>query len=170
MNTTPTQKFKNYAWFSVQVDQYYAAVKIYARHHAALKEVYQAIPSHEEWPNEEETKSIPDPVKNLFIISASTFNYMETTGIYSDTSRPELEDLPNDMINFGFYTCFCFQWTLFENFIKTSLLDLVKDGLLPDNICKKLKDSERATLKFLKYIDSGSVAGILKLKNVILKI
>ena len=91
---------------------------------AALKEVYQAIPSHEEWPNEEETKSIPDPVKNLFIISASTFNYMETTGIYSDTSRPELEDLPNDMINFGFYTCFCFQWTLFENFIKTSLLDL----------------------------------------------
>jgi hypothetical protein len=159
MDTTPTQTFKNYAWFSVQVDQYYSAVRIYARHHNALKQIYQAIPSREEWPKGEEKVGIPETVKKLFITSASTFSYMGTTGIFSNAPYLELTDLPQDMINLGFYTCFCFQWTLFENFVKTSVLNLVQDGLLPSVVSSELKKKERATAKFLEYIDSGAVFG-----------
>jgi hypothetical protein len=159
MNTTPTKTFQNYAWFSVQVDQYYSAVRIYARHHNALKKVYQAIPSREEWPKDEEKVGIPEPVKKLFITSTSTFNYMGTTGIFSNAPYSELTNLPQDMINVGFYTCFCFQWTLFENFVKTLVLNLIQNGLLSSVVSTELKNKERATAKFLEYIDSGAVFG-----------
>jgi hypothetical protein len=159
MNITPTQTFQNYAWFSVQVDQYYSAVRIYARHHNALKQVYQAIPSSEEWQKEEEKVGIPEPVEKLLITATSTFNYMGATGIFSSAPYLELSDLPQDMINFGFYTCFCFQWTLFENFVKTSVLNLIQDGLLPSVVRTELKKKEKVTAKFLKYIDSGAVFG-----------
>jgi hypothetical protein len=63
------------------------------------------------------------------------------------------------MINFGFYTCFCFQWTLFENFVSQSVLGLAADGLLPPRTSQRLTSLKFRTGAFLKYIDAGHVFG-----------
>ncbi|NIP26549.1 MAG: hypothetical protein GWO38_22655 [Phycisphaerae bacterium] len=151
--------FKQYSWFSVQVDQYYAAVRIYARNHKDLRSIYDTVKSISPWPDKLGTGIIPEAVEKLFMLTSSHFNYMGTTGIFQESSFPELTELPIDMVNFGFYTCFCFQWTLFENFVKNSLLDLVTEGLVSGDSAKELQKRKHQTALFLSYIDSGKVFG-----------
>ncbi len=153
------EAFKQYAWFSVQVDQYYAAVRIYARNHDALCEVFARLPGHKDWPSNLRTATISDTAKQFFITAASALNSMGTTGIFSKAPHDELRDLSVDMINFGFYTCFCFQWTLFESFVKESVLGLARDGLLSAGVAREIRRRERSTASFLTYLDDGRVFG-----------
>lgn len=155
----PSDEFKQYAWFSVQVDQYYAAVRIYARNHTHFCEIYEAFPRGDDWPSDLGTVPLSESAKRFFMIASSTFNYMGTTGIFAPPPHDELRDLPADMINFGFYTCFCFQWTLFETFVKDSVLQLVRDNVLPESVSNELRKRERSTGRFLSYIDQGHVFG-----------
>jgi len=114
MNMSASESFKRDSWFSVQVDQYYVAVQIYARNHQAFRDIYAEVQSASPWPDNVGIGIIPETVEKLFMLTASYFNYIGTTGIFQEASFPELTELPTDMVNFGFYTCFCFQWTLFE--------------------------------------------------------
>jgi hypothetical protein len=155
----PSDQFKHYAWFSVQVDQYYAAVKIYARNHAQFCDIYRALPRGDDWPSDLGSVPLSESAKEFFIIASSTFNYMGTTGVFAPPAHEELRHMPADMINFGFYTCFCFQWTLFETFIKDSVLRLVDDKILTESVSKELRKRERSTGSFLSYIDKGHVFG-----------
>ncbi len=157
--TAVSEEFKKYAWFSVQVDQYYSAVRIYARHHEGLREVYQSIPRGSDWPQDLCTNPMSLPAKKFFISAASTFNYMGTTGLFDGAQFPELHDVSTDMINFGFYTCFCFQWTLFETFVKESVLSLADAKAVPEKVAGELKKRERSTARFLSYIHDGHVFG-----------
>jgi hypothetical protein len=102
---------------------------------------------------------LTEAAKAFFARAGSALNYMGTTGIFEETPYSELRSLPTDIVNFGFYTCYCFQWTLFENFVKHCVLSLVYDELLPCQIGSKLKARERQTFKFLHYLDSGHVFG-----------
>jgi hypothetical protein len=154
---TQSKEFQNYAWFSVQVDQYFHAIRIFARHYDALKAAYVELPQGNDWPKD--TSCLSTAAKTFFIRAASAFNYMGTTGIFADSPYPELRSMPTDIVNFGFYTCYCFQWTLFENFTKSSVLGLANDCLLPADTCNKLRASERRTRDFLKIVDSGEVFG-----------
>jgi hypothetical protein len=63
------------------------------------------------------------------------------------------------MVNFGFCTCYCFQWTLFENFIKRTVFDLLNDGFFPLEVGSELKRREFRTAAFLQFVDSGQVFG-----------
>lgn len=155
--TMQSKQFQDYAWFSTQVDQYYAATRIFARHYDALKAAYVQLPQKQDWPND--PSCLSKAAKEFFIRASSAFNYMGTTGIFADNQSPELRSLPADIVNFGFYTCYCFQWTLFENFTKTSVLGLVADGLLPAKVCNELRTAERQTRGFLKIVDSQKVFG-----------
>lgn len=152
-----SQPFQEYAWFSTQVDQYYAAVRIFARHYDALRTAYLALPAKNEWPSDPTVLS--ESARSFFVTATSSLNYMGTTGIFSEAPFPELANLPDDLINFGFYTCFCFQWTLFEVFVRRSVLALADDGLLPGATCAELRARERRTEQFLRYIDGGHVFG-----------
>lgn len=101
---TVSEFFKQYSWFSVQVDQYYAAVQIYARNHQNFRDIYAEVQSAKlAWPDNVGTGSIPENVERLFMLIASHFNYMGTTGIFKDVPYSELTNLPTDMVNFGFY-------------------------------------------------------------------
>jgi hypothetical protein len=155
--STVTDRFKNYAWFSVQVDQYYAAIKILSRHYGPLKQAYRALPKGED--RHPDLSSLSDAQSSFYISAASALNHMGTTHIYDDAPFESLGDLPEDMLNFGFYTCFCFQWTLFENFVKESTLDLGRDGLLSSEAAAQVCKLRYQTEKFLCYIDSGAVFG-----------
>jgi hypothetical protein len=154
---TPGNPFQEYAWFSVQVDQYYAATKIFARHYAALKAAYTHLPLGDTWPKD--FTCLSEAATNFFVTAASALNCMGTTRIFEDAPFSQLASLPSDLINFGFYTCYCFQWTLFENFIKRSLFDLVDDGILPASVGTELRKREFRTAAFLQFVDSGQVFG-----------
>jgi len=92
---------------------------------------------------------------------------MGTTGIFSDAPYRELSALQEDMLRFAFDTCFCFQWSLFGNFVKARVLYLVDRGLLSPDICKELKKRERHTEAFLRLIDSGEVFGQSPFKSIL---
>ena len=157
MPMTSSNSFQEYAWFSVQVDQYYAAIRVFARHYDALKAAYSHIPKGEDWPSD--FTCLSDSARSFFILVSSSLNYMGTTQIFSDAPFPELSELPKDIISFGFYTCFCFQWTLFENFVKQSVMGLASNDLLPSQVASDLQARELRTRAFLKYIDEGHVFG-----------
>jgi hypothetical protein len=93
---------------------------------------------------------------------------MGTTNIFADAPFPELAGLADDLHRFGFYTCFCFQWTLFENFVKSSVLRLADDGLLRSGVAQEVRAKELKTGKFLEYIESGGLFGHTPFRTALL--
>jgi hypothetical protein len=160
-----TREFENYMWFSVQVDQYYAAVRILARHYEPLRAAYNQLPSREDWP--QDFSCLADAAQRFFLSAAVTLDDLGDTQIFASPAFAPLTNLSEDMFNFGFYTCFSFQWTLFENFAKNSVLGLVDDTLIPPAICSALRSRERRTEQFLRYIDEGHVFGESPFRSVL---
>ena len=145
-----SEEFKKYAWSSVQLDQYFAAIKVFSFHYEALKATYGALPRGKDWP--EDLASWQQAAQKFFQLSASTFNYMGTTGIFDEAPYPELNSLPDDVRRIGFDTCFCFQWALFENFVTQTVFDLVARQRLSGHVSSKIMKLERRTEALLRYI------------------
>jgi hypothetical protein len=160
-----SKAFEQYGWLSVQLDQYFAAIRIFSFHYDGLKATYKHLPTGNKWP--EDIPSWSEPAQAFFMIASSVLNYMGTTQIFSDAPFSQLKSLPEDMRRIGFDTCFSFQWTLFENFVKQRVLSLVHHHVLPADICKELKKRERRTEQFFKYIDSGKVFGDSPFRTVL---
>lgn len=152
---SPSKPFERYSWLSVQLDQYFAAIRIFSFHYDRLKTVYEHIP--EQLPDD--IHSWPEPAKAFFMMATTVLNTMGTTQIFSEVPFPQLNALPEDMQRIGFDTCFAFQWTLFENFVKQRVLSLVDGKVLALDVCKELKRRERRTEEFFRYIESGKVFG-----------
>ena len=93
----PSDEFQQFAWFSVQVDQCYAAVRIYRRNHFHFCDIYSSLPRGDDWPGNLGDIPISEAAKKFFMIAASTFNYMGTTGVFALPPYDELQDLPVDM-------------------------------------------------------------------------
>jgi hypothetical protein len=161
----PSESFKQYGWRSVQLDQYFAAVRIFSYHYGGLKAVYDHLPREDGWPDDVADWS--EPARSFFMIASTVLNYMGTTQIFAETPYPELKSLPDDMRKIGFDTCFCFQWTLFEDFVKQRVLGLVDRNVLSPEIGEKLRKLERRTERFLRYIDSGQVFGHSPFRTVL---
>ena len=161
----PSETFKQYGWRSVQLDQYFAAVRIFSFHYGGLKSIYDHLPHGDDWPDDIPNWS--EPAQSFFMIASSVLNYMGTTQIFAEAPYPELKSLPDDMRKVGFDTCFCFQWTLFEDFVKQRVLWLVDRNALSPEICGELKKLERRTEQFLRYINSGQVFGYSPFRTVL---
>jgi hypothetical protein len=166
-NKKVSREFKDYAWFSVQVDQYYEAIRIFARHLEALTAAYSCIPRGEDWPKD--LSSLNQTSRKFFITASSALNYMGTTGIFHEKSHAEQGLLNTDIINFGFYTCFTFQWTLFENFVRNSIFRISSHDLVSKDILEELKKRESKIYRLLKYIDDGHVFGRTPFTTVLSK-
>jgi hypothetical protein len=162
---SPSESFKQYAWLSVQLDQYFAAIRIFGFHHDALKLAYKNLPNGKDWPTD--FGGFSEKARDFFVTSASALNYMGTTGIFSEAPHPELRSLKSDIAKFGYMTCYSFQWTLFENFVTAQVSFAADRGLLPHSICLKLKTLQRRTEQFLRYLDSGEVFGQSPFKSLL---
>ncbi len=151
------EEFKNYSYFSVRVDRFFNVTNIYGIHHDALKFMYQSIPD----PGITETalanNHLAEEVKMFLLIAVNNLDYMGTTNIFSGGGSIDPEKIPEDIKNFSFYTCYCFQWTLFENFIKKMIFILIEDKLLPYAVVRDLEKLSYKTKQFLDYINTDKV-------------
>ena len=66
-------------------------------------------------------------------------SYMGTTGIFSNEDELIPGKVSADMHNFAFYTCFCFQWNLFENFVKKMVECAIDSGALSTDVSDELR-------------------------------
>ena len=155
-----------YGWFSVQVDQYYSIVRIYGRNHDFFKLSFQDLPSYK-FAKTDEFKRLDESTKTWMISTITHFNYMSSTGIFNDAHYPKLKDIKTDMINFGFYTCFCFQWTLFENYVMEAISNLVQKNLVSKEISKKITNLKFKTEKFFRYLETGELFGESPFKTIL---
>jgi hypothetical protein len=151
-------EFKEYAEFSVRVDRYYHAVNAYGRHHGGIQDIYQAMPSRDRLKGFV-ASATDEPLKRFLSIAASRLGHMATTGIFSNDSGHLKGEIPEDIVNFTFYTCYCFQWTLFEEFVKTMIRKVVDAKAINSIVTSNLESKWRHTKQFLDIIDSGAVFG-----------
>lgn len=84
---------------------------------------------------------------------------MSATNIFNDTVAGAISNIPFDLWNFGYYSCYCFQWTLFENFTKERTLEAADSGKMSADVRRRLHAIERKTEQFLGMIESGAVFG-----------
>src|SRR6266436_10217935 len=148
------QEFKDYGYFSVRVDRFFNVINIYSSHHDALKRVYQAIPPRAVTAEPLRDEKIDERIRRFCVVAIGSLNYMGTTNIFSDRDDPAIGLIPEDMSNFGFYVCFCYQWNLFESCIKTLIARAIDAGALPPEVSRRLRAKWYKTKQFLDYIES----------------
>lgn len=162
-----SEEFKNYAHFSVRVDRYFNVVNIYGMHHDAIKTVYLALPSRERLKAALAASDTDDEVKRFLVSSAWALGYMATTNIFDDQGDQSGGDIFQDALNFAFYTCYCFQWSLFADFVKTEIRKVIDAGVLAHDVVKRLKAKWRQTKQFFDLIESGDVFGTTPFRTVL---
>ena len=161
MSSEVSEEFKQYALFSVRADRFFAVVNSYGMNHDKLKFVYKSLPKHSKIEEIILRDDIDQSIKDFLLISATTLDYVaKSTGIFSDDETAiDNKDLWEDALNYSFYTCYCFQWSLFENFTKKMLRKAINANVFAQPIREALEGKWRKTKSLLDYIDSGNVFG-----------
>jgi hypothetical protein len=159
MNQQAFDEFKRYAHFSVRVDRFFNLVNVYGLHHEGLKEAYDGLPPTERLNEVLSSVDMGDDVKRFLVVAASRLGYMGTTNLFSNEGDQAEGDIWTDALNFAFYTCYCFQWTLFENFAKSVIQMALDAGAFNSDIADKLRKRWRKTKQFFDLIESGEVFG-----------
>ena len=137
-NPTVLSEFKDYAYFSERVDQYFNVINIYGMHHEAIKQIHKALPSREKIKTLL-ASDIDEDAKRFLVISSGALGYMATTNIFNSEADQVSDDISKDALNFAFYTCYCFQWSLFEDFTKTMIRKVIDAGALQPNVVTDLE-------------------------------
>jgi hypothetical protein len=159
MNQQVFDQFKSYSLFSVRVDRYFNLVSIYGQHHESLKSVHDELPPAKRLREVLSSSDIADDIKRFLVVAAGRLSYMGTTNVFSDTVDEPEGEAWKDALNFAFYTCFCFQWTLFESFVKSIIQIVLDAGAFSEEISKKLRKPRISTQRFLDLLESGEVFG-----------
>lgn len=160
MSLTISEEFKKYADFSVRVDRFFNVASIYGTHHEGLKFVYSSMPDYFRRQDFRANENVDEDFKTFMLTLGMTFQLMGATGIFSDDENAiDNSTISADIHNFSFYTCYCFQWTLFENFIKTMIRKAINADVFSQPVKEKLESKWGRTKSFLDYIDSGEVFG-----------
>lgn len=155
---TVLSEFKDYAYFSVRADRYFNVVNIYGMHHNAIKQIHAALPTRDKI-EAALASDMDGDVKRFLTISAGAFGYMATTNIFNDNDDQADGDISQDALNFTFYTCYCFQWSLFEDFAKTMVRKIIDANVLSPDVINDLEKKWRHTKQFFDKIHSGDVFG-----------
>ncbi|MFJ9900363.1 hypothetical protein ACIQPR_44235 [Streptomyces sp. NPDC091280] len=153
------EEFENYAYFSVRVDRFFHAANIYGSNHDKLKQAHREIPEHDVVREALRDERTDEQFRRFCVVAVNSLNWMATTGIFSDQDDAAPRRVPDDMQNFAYYTCYCFQWTLFENFVKKIVRRAMAAEVLPPDICDELNSKWYKTKQFLDCIESGRVFG-----------
>lgn len=166
MTPSTLEEFEEYAYFSNRVDRFFNAANIYGMHHGALKYVHSKLPDRNKLRATLNSGVLDDEIRDFVHACATKLSYMATTNIFSDISdgdSPHYMNISTDMLNFSFYTCYCFQWTLFENFIKKMVQKLVDSEVLSTVVRDEVRKKWGKTKRLLDYIESGAVFGTVLL-------
>ncbi|MCE2814144.1 MAG: hypothetical protein LW850_27480 [Planctomycetaceae bacterium] len=155
---TVLEEFKRYAYFSVRVDRYFSVVNIYGMHHAGIKEMYSALPSRAQMDNALASPA-DEALKRFLTVSATALGHMATTNIFNDEGEQAGGAISDDAMNFAFYTCYCFQWSLFEDFVKIMIRKVIDAGAMQAGVVRDLESKWRQTKQFFDKINSGAVFG-----------
>src|SRR5689334_6783591 len=99
---TASEAFQSYAWRSVQADQYYASIRIFAYHYQGLRDTFLQLPKGADWPGD--VTCLSESAKHFFVTAANRLTYMGTTNIFSEAPYPELKNLTEDIHDIGFRT------------------------------------------------------------------
>jgi hypothetical protein len=159
VTTGPSGAFEGYAYFSMRVDQFFHVMGIFAEHHAWMRDGYHSLPDRATVRDSLGNGAVDEQFRRFCTIVVNGLNYMATTGIFEDAPCEEASHLEDDTYNFAFYTCFCFQWTLFENFVTSRVNELISSELLPKETVAKLRPKMRASKQMLDLIHEGAVFG-----------
>jgi hypothetical protein len=160
-----TEIFERYGYFSVRVDRFYSFARIHAMHHNALKAAYSLLPPSDSYTEACVTLGADHPVRKFLNASSFGLNYMGTTGVFAEDAIGEIED---DVFNFSFYTCYCFQWALFETCVTDMMQELVAAEMAGLSIRTNLNRKLRAGGKQLfDLIDSGDLFGQTPFRTIL---
>jgi hypothetical protein len=159
MNQQAFNEFKRYAQFSVRVDRFFNVVNVYGFHHEKLKEAYDELPSVNRLNEVLSSVDMGDDVKRFLVVAAGRLRYMGTTNVFSNEGDQAEGEIWTDVLNFAFYACYCFQWTLFENFAKSVIQVALDAGAFNSEIADKLRRRWLKTKAFFDLIESGVVFG-----------
>lgn len=164
MSSKVMEEFKRYAEFSVRADQYFYAINTYGINHGNLKAVSAIRPFNDLLQSSIEKEITDGGVKQFLISTVATIDNLRLSGLFSDakdlvSGAIDPQTIPPDISNFAFYTCFCFQWSLFENFVKDMMQKLIDAHALPISTRDKLQKCWSRTKKFFDVIDSGEIFG-----------
>ncbi|NEQ50779.1 MAG: hypothetical protein F6K11_11690 [Leptolyngbya sp. SIO3F4] len=151
-------EFLDYANFSMQVDRYFNVVSIYGRHHDSIRQLHDICPSSDKLPSVD-ASDIDKDFKSFIWVSAQVFRDMAMTNIFNDRNDDVHTDISQNMLNFAFYTCYCFQWSLFEDFTHKMIKKLTNANVLQPTVARKLRNARNNTKKFFGIIHSGDVFG-----------
>jgi hypothetical protein len=159
MNQQAFDRFKSYAHFSVRVDRYFNMVSVYGQHHESLRNLYDELPPAERLKEVLSAPDTADDIKRFLVVAAGRLSYIGTTNVFSNAVDEPEGEAWKDALNFAFYTCYCFQWTLFENFVKSIIQMALDAGAFNEEINDKLQRRWRQTKRFFDLLESGAVFG-----------
>jgi len=165
-NETVLPEFKAYANFSVRVDRFFNVVNIYGMHHNMIKHIHSALPAQDKIEIAIDS-NIDSSVKTFLITTINELNYIATTNIFIDQDEQSLGNILEDTLNFAFYTCYCFQWSLFEDFSKTMIRKVIDANVLKSHVVNDLESNWRRTKAFFDIIHFGDVFGRSPFKSLL---
>lgn len=153
------EQFKSYALFSVRVDRYFSMVNVYGQHYESLRHMYHELPPAERLKEVLASPDLPSDINAFLVAATGSLRYMGTTNVFSDAIDEPEGEAWKDVLNFAFYTCYCFQWTLFENFVKSIIQVAIDAGAFNEKITGILRRRWRQTKQFFDLLESGAVFG-----------
>lgn len=147
--------FEEYANYSVKVDRYFHCVNAYANSHNGLKYIHDNLDKiYNRMVELEENGAEIDKEIRLFIrCSYTLMRPIHITNIFSDLDPCNLGDKIYDMRIYSYITCYCYQWNLFESFIRYIIKRIVKSGKIDKKVSDKLTKARgiKKTLAILNY-------------------
>ena len=147
--------FEEYANYSVKVDRFFHCVNAYANSHNGLKYIYVNLDRiYNRMVELEENGAEIDKEIRLFIrCSYTLMQPIHITNIFSDLDPCNLGDKIYDMRIYSYITCHCYQWNLFEAFIRYIIKRIVKSEKIDKKVSDKLTKARgiKKTLAILNY-------------------
>ena len=139
---------------SVQIDQYIHTTLSLSWNLAKLREAANCI-------NEVSSllagNEIEPAAREKLLTVRSALGSLSSTGIFSKSQHSELSDIPGDLQRIGIYTCYCFQWAIFDRFVISRVFQAVDGGLLSEDVSARLRRKKNNTKDFLKLLHDGAI-------------
>lgn len=162
-----TDAFKRHAMLSAQIDQFLHATLILANNFRNLRE---AASRSDKLSSILDNSSVGDEEKVGLVSMRRALNSMTTSGLFMESPHSEFSDIPGDMKRLSIYTCYCFQWSIFERFVVNRVMQAVDDDMVPKDVAPKLKRKKNNTKDFLKLLDKGAISNSSPFMHLLPKI
>ena len=144
------QIFKDYAIHSVKADRFFHAINAYGNNHSYLKSAYECL--EKGVTIVEKVADVNDEIESIFQNFRSSYSLMRQlamTNIFNNQNDPcNLGDMTIDISQFSYLTCYCYQWSLFETFVKNMVNIMIESNSISFEVkCALTKLSKSSSIK-----------------------